>query len=43
MLSLKPHTFIEKAFQSVELSKDNLYSNEPDTSLIIKKYENGEL
>lgn len=41
MLSLKPHTFIEKALQSVELSKDNLYRNEHGTSLIIKKYERG--
>lgn len=28
---------------SVELSKDNLYQNEDGTSMIIKRYEHGEL
>lgn len=27
MLAMKPHTFIERAFHSVEMSKDNLYKN----------------
>ena len=38
ILASKPHLFIEKALHSVELSQENLYTNESGTSLIIKKY-----
>ena len=43
LLSSKPHKFIEKALICVDESIDYLYINEPGTSLIINKYENGEL
>ena len=37
----KPHKFIEKALNCVDMSIDTLYMNEPGSSLIINKYENG--
>ena len=43
LLLSKPHRFIEKALSCVDCSLDNLYVNEPGTSLIINKYEKGEL
>lgn len=41
LLQSKPHNFIEKALSCVDYSQDNLYVNEPGTSLIINKYEKG--
>ena len=43
LLATKPHQFIEKTLHCVNSSLDNLYTNEANTSLVIKEYENGEI